>query len=236
MTYLKKTGWVLAIGIALYLVFQFNFIAQGQIKLPPKDYNARLMGATIEEIKKDQDLFRYARNKGGAAFARNCTRCHGSEGQGGQGIPALNDKDWLWGGDFESIYWTITHGIRGEKGMARDSAMPDFSVADILTESQALQLAEFILSLDEDSDFDSKPGEYFSQYCMRCHGEFGGGSRGYGAPSLVDKVWLYGNTAEEIKNQILKPRHGVMPAWEGKLSPETIKALAVYVHSLGGGE
>ena len=27
-----------------------------------------------------------------------------------------------------------------------------------------------------------------------------------------------------------------MPAWVGRLDPSTIKALAVYVHSLGGGE
>jgi cytochrome c oxidase cbb3-type subunit III len=28
----------------------------------------------------------------------------------------------------------------------------------------------------------------------------------------------------------------VMPAWAGRLDPVTIKALAYYVHSLGGGE
>jgi cytochrome c oxidase cbb3-type subunit 3 len=27
-----------------------------------------------------------------------------------------------------------------------------------------------------------------------------------------------------------------MPAWEGRLDPTTIKAMAVYVHSLGGGK
>jgi cytochrome c oxidase cbb3-type subunit 3 len=28
----------------------------------------------------------------------------------------------------------------------------------------------------------------------------------------------------------------VMPAWVGRLDPSTVKALAVYVHSLGGGQ
>jgi cytochrome c oxidase cbb3-type subunit 3 len=28
----------------------------------------------------------------------------------------------------------------------------------------------------------------------------------------------------------------VMPAWGGRLSESTIKALTVYVHTLGGGE
>ena len=31
-------------------------------------------------------------------------------------------------------------------------------------------------------------------------------------------------------------RGGVMPAWAGRLDDATIKALAVYAHSLGGGE
>jgi len=29
---------------------------------------------------------------------------------------------------------------------------------------------------------------------------------------------------------------GVMPAWAGRLSPEQIKVLTVYVHELGGGQ
>ena len=36
--------------------------------------------------------------------------------------------------------------------------------------------------------------------------------------------------------QIRAPRHGVMPAWAGRLGDTTVKELAVYVHSLGGGE
>ena len=35
---------------------------------------------------------------------------------------------------------------------------------------------------------------------------------------------------------ITNGRAGVMPAWVGRLDPATIKALAVYVHSLGGGQ
>jgi cytochrome c oxidase cbb3-type subunit 3 len=35
---------------------------------------------------------------------------------------------------------------------------------------------------------------------------------------------------------ITNGRSGVMPAWEGRLDPATIKAMAVYVHSLGGGK
>ena len=36
--------------------------------------------------------------------------------------------------------------------------------------------------------------------------------------------------------QVWSPRHGVMPAFGDRLDPATIKMLAVYVHSLGGGQ
>jgi cytochrome c oxidase cbb3-type subunit 3 len=35
---------------------------------------------------------------------------------------------------------------------------------------------------------------------------------------------------------IANSRSGMMPAWTGRLDDTTIKQLAVYVHSLGGGE
>jgi cytochrome c oxidase cbb3-type subunit III len=35
---------------------------------------------------------------------------------------------------------------------------------------------------------------------------------------------------------ITNSRGGVMPAWTGRLDPATIKELAIYVHSLGGGQ
>ena len=36
--------------------------------------------------------------------------------------------------------------------------------------------------------------------------------------------------------QISNPRMGVMPAFGGRLDEATIRMLAVYVHTLGGGE
>jgi cytochrome c oxidase cbb3-type subunit 3 len=39
-----------------------------------------------------------------------------------------------------------------------------------------------------------------------------------------------------VKAQVTKPRHGVMPAWSARLDETTIKQLAVYVYTLGGGE
>ena len=57
-----------------------------------------------------------------------------------------------------------------------------------------------------------------------------------GGPSLNDQVWLYEGSLAAIKAQIVKPRHGVMPAWGERLGDAAVKQLAVYVHGLGGGQ
>jgi len=57
------------------------------------------------------------------------------------------------------------------------------------------------------------------------------GDQAQGAPNLTDKEWLYGSAREDIRGQIWKGGGGVMPTWEARLDPETIKALAVYVHA-----
>jgi len=47
---------------------------------------------------------------------------------------------------------------------------------------------------------------------------------------------LYGDTRETIVAQANLPRQGVMPNWNARLDPATIKAVTLYVHSMGGGE
>ena len=57
-----------------------------------------------------------------------------------------------------------------------------------------------------------------------------------GAPKLASQIHLYGNSEDAIARQVTLPRQGVMPNWGSRLSPATIKAVTLYVHSLGGGE
>jgi len=71
---------------------------------------------------------------------------------------------------------------------------------------------------------------------VSCHGENGKGNPDLGAPNLTDKVWLYGGSKQAIVESINTGRGGRMPNWVGRLDPVTIKSLAVYVHSLGGGK
>ena len=76
----------------------------------------------------------------------------------------------------------------------------------------------------------------FTNYCTSCHGAYGEGYTGFGAPSINDSTWFYGGTVEDIFSQIMSPKHGVMPDWENKLRPEEIKSLAIYVRGLDGGQ
>ena len=57
-----------------------------------------------------------------------------------------------------------------------------------------------------------------------------------GGPNLTDAIWLYGGTKAAIVESIRTGRGGQMPWWVDRLDPVTLKSLAVYVHSLGGGK
>ena len=57
-----------------------------------------------------------------------------------------------------------------------------------------------------------------------------------GNATLTDAISLYGNDRDSLTQTIAKARYGVMPAWGQRLDPVTVKMLAAYVHSLGGGE
>ena len=61
-------------------------------------------------------------------------------------------------------------------------------------------------------------------------------ARRMGAPNLADAIWLKGEGEAAIASQVKTPKHGVMPAWLPRLGDPSVKQLAIFVHSLGGGE
>ena len=97
-------------------------------------------------------------------------------------------------------------------------------------------LARMILSLGGKAQPNAAGAQIFADNCAACHGANGEGGREFGAPTLNDAIWLRGGERADLRRQILNPRMGVMPAWGQRLDPVTIKMLAAYVHSLGGGE
>jgi len=200
----------------------------------------KIKTASLDEIEKDPALLQFARAGGAAAFKVNCVQCHGSGAQGGPGYPNLNDDDWLWGGTLDQIYLTLQNGIRYTlNDSTRDSQMPNFGTDGVLNAEQIGDVANYVVSLSggqANTEAAGRGPQVYVDNCAACHGDTGQGNKDVGAPNLADKIWLYGDSVDAVKAQVNKPRHGVMPAWVGRLDETTLKQLAVYVHSLGGGE
>lgn len=197
-------------------------------------------GSTLAEIRENPDALSFAISGGKAAYLVNCSQCHGSGAAGSPGYPNLNDDDWIWGGKVEDIYATLQHGIRYERDDdTRYAEMPAFGAGGLLDRGQIAQVTQHVLALagqEHDAEAAAAGAVLYEENCAACHGEKGLGDQSQGAPNLTDPIWLYGGSAAEIAQQIHAPKHGVMPAWNFRLSDATLKQLAVYVHSLGGGE
>lgn len=197
--------------------------------------------AEIADLPARPELMQAAVQGGGAAFRVHCVQCHGAGGAGVKKLyPSLTDDDWLWGGDLPTIQYTITHGIRNpDHKLTRMSQMPAFGRDGILEPAQIADAVSYVRTISRQE----KPGAssvrgaaIFETNCAVCHGANGEGGRQVGAPKLTDAIWLYGGDRASLTATITQPRNGVMPRWGERLDPVTIKMLAAYVYSLGGGE
>lgn len=203
---------------------------------------AKLVAAELGSIPGNDELKTFATSAGASVFKTYCAQCHGSGAAGvqGKGYPNLLDNDWLWGGSMEAIHTTITHGIRNTSDPdARLSQMPAFGTDGILEKPQIAQVVQYVrqISGQEHDAAEAAAGmPLFAENCAACHADDGKGNRDLGAPNLTDAIWLYGGEVDTLTETIAKARYGVMPAWSDKLSEDEIRAVAVYVHSLGGGE
>ena len=209
------------------------------LKAARSSREAALAKASLADIQKNPDLLQFAMAEGRTAFGDNCAPCHGAGGQGAHGYPNLNDDVWLWGGKLSDIEHTITVGVRSTSPETRESQMPAFGRDGVLKPAQVDDLAEYVVHISgrpADARAVRRVTALFADNCAACHGAEGRGNRTVGAPNLTDNEWEYGSTRDDIRDQIWNGHGGVMPTWGGRLSSEEIKALAIYVHNLGGGE
>jgi len=208
-----------------------------------KPYFDKVAGMSYAQIAKDPDMNAFILSSGKALFADNCAPCHQAGGQGVVGFfPNLTDDDWLYGGSFDKINETITGGRHGY--------MPTFG--EVLSGEQIDQLANYVASLSGIGHDAAKAAAgnvlFHSETaaCYYCHGVDAKGRKDIGAANLTDNIWLWANVpaADAADGKVAAIRgvitsglnKGVMPTWGGRLSPEQIKVLTVYVHELGGGQ
>lgn len=229
----KTHGW----NTRALLMADLNKAAVAQ-----KPYFDKVASMSYDQIAKDPEMSGFILSAGRALFSDNCAPCHQSGGQGVPGFfPNLTDDDWLYGGGYDRIHETIVQGRRGY--------MPAFR--EVLADAQIDQLANYVASLSgiaHDAKLAAAGDQLFhgnAAGCYICHGENAKGRQEIGAPNLTDAVWLWAKVpaAPTPEGKVAAIRsvvaeglnRGVMPAWGGRLTPEQIKVLTVYVHELGGG-
>ncbi|OQW59975.1 MAG: cytochrome C oxidase Cbb3 [Proteobacteria bacterium HN_bin10] len=203
----------------------------------------RLAAASAADIAADPELQQFARAAGESVFGDYCRTCHGAGGAGAPGYPVLADDVWIWGGTLADIEHTLRVGIRADHPDTRMSAMPAFGRDALLTPQQIGDVTEYVISISAaqarlraNPAAAARGAAIYEAQCVVCHGPGGAGDRSVGAPSLTDDVWLYGGSREEIRRQIETGRAGVMPSWSSRFDDGTLRALAYYVHEMGGGE
>ena len=164
---------------------------------------------------------------------------------------------WISGGltKFPSdVEWTVRYGIRSGHPNARgveadmlafnpkyrtEDDTKEFGAKEFLSAGEIADVAEYVLELSGQQADKAKAarGKVLFQdgekgNCYDCHGDDATGSPPIGSTNLTEKrLYLYGADRASILESITKGRHGVMPAFEGSLKPEEIKAVSVYVFS-----
>lgn len=204
------------------------------------EFADKIVQTSLEDIPQDQQLLQFALANGRAAFGDNCAPCHGSGGAGAEGYPNLQDDTWIWGGTPGDIHTTLLYGIRADNDDTRLGDMPSFGTDELLSREEISQVSNYVASragLETEDGVDLAAGEtLYVDNCAACHGDNLEGIQEMGAPSLMSANYLYGKSLEDIKAQVHNARNGVMPGWIDRLDEATVKSLAVYVHSFGGGQ
>jgi cytochrome c oxidase cbb3-type subunit 3 len=242
MADLRRRGWrrkllpAIAAGAALAVAW-FGFTGIRDYAL-----GRELVMASPDSIPGNARLVGYAEDVGRKAYAANCASCHGADMKGSQtkGIPNLSDGIWLYDyGRVSDIERTILYGIRAGLGKSHNvTDMPAIGRQKVLTSDEIHDVIAYVLSINvnkhqEDPAAVERGSKIFQDkgVCYDCHSRDATGISDYGAPNLTDADWLYGGDERTLYRSVYDGRHGLCPAWIGKLSFSTIRALAVFIHS-----
>lgn len=237
----RRTGWRRWLVPSVLTVLVLVLGGFGYYELREYMIGRELVLTPPDAIPSNPELVAYSETIGKRAFAENCVSCHGADMKGNQnGVPNLTDATWLYDyGRVSDIERTILYGIRAGLGKSHNvTDMPPIGRYKVLTDGDMHDVIAYVLSLNvkkhqEDPAAVERGSKIFQDkgVCYDCHSRDATGISDYGAPNLVDDDWLYGGDEKSILKSIYDGRHGMCPAWIGKLSFPTIRALAVFIHS-----
>jgi cytochrome c oxidase cbb3-type subunit 3 len=152
------------------------------------------------------------------------------------------------------VEWTVRYGIRSGNPNARgleadmlaydpqyrtEEDTKEFGSDRFLTPEEIEDVVEYVLQISGQQADAARAARGNTLFldgtkgnCFDCHGVDGTGSDPIGSTNLTRKdLYLWGSDRASILESIVRGRRGVMPAFEGTLKPEEIKAVSVYVFS-----
>ena len=219
------------IVVAIFAYFQISDYLLGR----------ELIKESADLVPSKPALLNYANALGASAFRANCASCHGADLKGSQakGVPNLSDSIWLYDfGRVSDIERTILYGIRSGMGKSHNvTDMPALGRQKAISPADISDVLVYVRMLTgrQGDPAAAQRGEAIFQdkgVCYDCHSRDGTGISDYGAPNLIDDDWLYGGDDGTFYKTVYDGRHGVCPGWIGKLPFPTIRAIAVYIHSM----
>ncbi|HEY6240493.1 MAG TPA: cytochrome-c oxidase, cbb3-type subunit III, partial [Burkholderiales bacterium] len=168
--------WLFYITIAFSVVYlllypglgsyagSYKWTSRGEYEAEVKEANAQF--GPLYDKYSAQDLKQVAadpqaRAIGQKLFLNYCAQCHASDGGGSKGFPNLTDRDWLYGGEPETIKTTILNG--------RNGIMPALGAA--LGEEGTKDVTHYVLSLSgrkSDPARAARGGKTFATICAAC--------------------------------------------------------------------
>jgi cytochrome c oxidase cbb3-type subunit 3 len=154
------------------------------------------------------------------------------------------------------VEWTVLYGIRNEhpktRGLEADMVafLPEFrndhdkmayGTERFLTDEEIDDVAEYVMQISGQTVSDpakaarGRPIFLDRGNCFDCHGDDAAGNPAFGSTNLTKpELYLFGSDKATIIETIKQGRRGTMPAFEGRLRPEEIKAVSVYVYWRAG--
>ena len=151
------------------------------------------------------------------------------------------------------IEWTVRYGIRSNHENMRGSEanmvafdpqyrLPkdtqEYGSGRFLTDDEIADVVEYVLKIsgqENDAAKAARGDELFHDgtkgNCNDCHENEGVGNLAIGSTNLTaPDLYLYGADRAAILESIVHGRAGTMPAFDGQLKPEEIKAVSIYIY------
>lgn len=234
--------WLSRQWIAVVLVTT-ALVCSGALLVRTRSLEARLVRTWPDEVLMDSALVRFAEARAPSWYGEYCSACHGPklEGDRARGVPSLADNVWLYGGgSITDIETTILYGIRSGHPKAHNlTDMPAFGRNGQLTIQDIRDVVEYVLLMSGQPHEAAAAERGRSIYhdagvCYDCHAADGYGISDYGTPALTGRggSWIYGGDRATLYQSVYDGRHGLCPAWIGKLSFVQIRALSVYLYEV----